>query len=43
VRTWPAIRAGLEGLGLNTKPIHKCRQCILKLPGDARAADVLTG
>ncbi|KAF8070961.1 GCN2 [Scenedesmus sp. PABB004] len=30
---WPAVRAGLDGLGLDSKPVSRCRQCVLKLPG----------
>lgn len=30
---WPAVRAGLDGLGLDAKPVSRCRQCTLKLPG----------
>jgi hypothetical protein len=30
---WPAVRVGLDGLGLDSKPASRCRQCVLKLPG----------
>jgi hypothetical protein len=30
---WPAVRVGLDGLGLDSKPVSRCRQCVLKLPG----------
>lgn len=30
---WPAVRIGLDGLGLDSKPVSRCRQCVLKLPG----------
>lgn len=32
--TWPAIRVGLDGLGLDSTPVSRCRQCVLQLPGD---------
>ncbi|GAX82154.1 hypothetical protein CEUSTIGMA_g9582.t1 [Chlamydomonas eustigma] len=34
-RLWPAIRAGLEGLGLSQESINRCKQGILSLPGEA--------
>jgi hypothetical protein len=30
---WPAVRVGLDGLGLDSKPVSRCRHCVLKLPG----------
>jgi hypothetical protein len=33
VHTWPAIRVGLDGLGLDSTPVSRCRQCVLQLPG----------
>ena len=30
---WPGIRAGLDGLGLDSGPVSRCRQCVLQLPG----------
>jgi hypothetical protein len=30
---WPAVRVGLDGLGLDSKPVSRCRQSVLKLPG----------
>lgn len=37
---WPAVRAGLDGLGLDAKPVSRCRLCTLKLPGvQATAAE----
>lgn len=37
--TWPAIRVGLDGLGLDSTPVSRCRQCVLQLPGGPTAAD----
>lgn len=36
--TWPAIRAGLDGMGLDSTPVSRCRQCVLQLPGEAAKA-----
>jgi hypothetical protein len=33
VHTWHAIRVGLDGLGLDSTPVSRCRQCMLQLPG----------
>lgn len=33
VRMWPAVRVALDGLGLDSKPVSRCRQCVLKIPG----------
>lgn len=35
MHTWPAIRVGLDGLGLDSTPVSRCRQCVLQLPGGA--------
>lgn len=36
---WPAVRVGLDGLGLDSKPVSRCRQCVLKLPGGSGGCD----
>jgi hypothetical protein len=35
---WPAVRVGLDGLGLDSKPVSRCRQCVLKMPGKQTSA-----
>jgi hypothetical protein len=37
--TWPAIRVGLDGLGLDSTPVSRCRQCALQLPGQHRCGN----
>ena len=32
-KAWPAIRAGLDGLGLPSESVARCRQCVLQLTG----------
>lgn len=32
--TWPSIRVGLDGLGLDSTPVSRCRQCVLQIPGE---------
>lgn len=36
--TWPAIRAGLEGLGLAQESVRRCRQLLLQVPGEGESA-----
>lgn len=37
-KLWPAIRAGLSGLGLGAESVSQCRAAVLELPGEASAA-----
>ncbi|KIZ01806.1 putative serine/threonine-protein kinase GCN2 [Monoraphidium neglectum] len=32
-KLWPSIRAGLDGLGLDSEPVSRCRRCVLQVPG----------
>ncbi len=31
---WPAIKAGLDGLGVGQESVQRCKQCVLNLPGE---------
>jgi hypothetical protein len=33
LHTWPGIRAALDGMGLDSTPVSRCRQCAVQLPG----------
>jgi histidyl-tRNA synthetase len=37
-RRWPAIKAGLEGIGLSPEAVGRCRQLVLQAAGEAGAA-----
>ncbi|PSC69649.1 putative serine threonine-kinase GCN2 isoform B [Micractinium conductrix] len=37
-KRWPAIKAGLEGIGLSAEAIGRCRQLVLQAAGEAESA-----
>lgn len=37
-RRWPAISAGLQGLGLSSNAVARARQLVLHLPGGTATA-----
>jgi hypothetical protein len=37
-KLWPSIRAGLDGLGLDSEPVSRCRRCVLQVPGTLHEA-----
>lgn len=37
-QAWPAVKAGLDGLGLPPERVARCKRCVCEVPGETSAA-----